>query len=173
MAHNLDLRCVLAVGSQYLWVLGVPTKKRLESSIKKVHPFYLGCAGANKKASPPGRHQEQAPKQRCTCRPTTFSSVQFSSDIWLGLHWVLFYFFDHYIQSSASYAAGTYTHPNQNAVASQSGPANTMWRKLLYSGFKTWFCPSTQGAGIRYQNTSQIQIMLASHFEKKGRGARI
>ena len=26
----------------------------------------------------PGRHQEQAPKQRCTFRPTTFSSVQFS-----------------------------------------------------------------------------------------------
>ena len=27
----------------------------------------------------PGRHQEQAPKQRCTFSPTTFSSVQFSS----------------------------------------------------------------------------------------------
>ena len=26
-----------------------------------------------------GRHQEQAPKQRCTFSPTTFSSVQFSS----------------------------------------------------------------------------------------------
>ena len=68
-----------------------------------------------------------------------------------------------------------------------------MWRKLLYSGFHTpkavtyheptvmWlfmighslgrmetcFGPSTQGAGIRYQNTSQIQILR--HFEKKGR----
>ena len=42
-------------------------------------PFTEGCAGANKKASPPGRHQEQASKQRCTFRPTTFSSVQFSS----------------------------------------------------------------------------------------------
>ena len=31
------------------------------------------------KASPPGGHQEQAPKWRCTFRPTTFSSVQFSS----------------------------------------------------------------------------------------------
>ena len=77
-------------------------------------------------------------------------------------------------------------------------PANTMWRKLLYSGFHTpkavtyheptvmWlfmigrslgrmetcFGPSTQGAGIRYQNTSQIQILLASHFEKKGRDVR-
>ena len=30
----------------------------------------------NDKASPPGRHQEQAPKQRCTFSPTTFSSVQ-------------------------------------------------------------------------------------------------
>ena len=33
--------------------------------------------GVNNKASPPGRHQEQAPKQRCTFRPTTFSSVQY------------------------------------------------------------------------------------------------
>ena len=33
--------------------------------------------GVNNKASPPGRHQEQAPKQRCTFSPTTFSSVQF------------------------------------------------------------------------------------------------
>ena len=39
-------------------------------------PFTEGCAGANKKASPPGRHQEQASKQRCTFSPTTFSSVQ-------------------------------------------------------------------------------------------------
>ena len=35
--------------------------------------------GVNNEASPPGRHQEQAPKQRCTFRPTTFSSVQFST----------------------------------------------------------------------------------------------
>ena len=42
-------------------------------------PFTEGCAGANKKASPPGRYQEQTSKQRCTFRPTTFSSVQFSS----------------------------------------------------------------------------------------------
>ena len=40
-------------------------------------PFREGCTGANDKASPPGRHQEQAPKQRCTFSPTTFSSVQF------------------------------------------------------------------------------------------------
>ena len=32
----------------------------------------------NKKASPPGRHQEQESKQRCTFRPTTFSSVRSS-----------------------------------------------------------------------------------------------
>ena len=44
-------------------------------------PFTEGRLGVNvnNKASPPGRHQEQAPKQRCTFRPTTFSSVQFSS----------------------------------------------------------------------------------------------
>ena len=39
----------------------------------------MGCPGVNNKASPPGRHQEQAPKQRCTFRPTTFSSKQFNS----------------------------------------------------------------------------------------------
>ena len=50
-------------------------------------------------------------------------------------------------------------------------PANTMWRNLLYSGSETCFGPSTQGAGIRYQNTSQIQIL--GHFEKKGRDVRI
>ena len=41
--------------------------------------MHQGCAGANDKASPPGRHQEHAPKQRCNFSPTTFSSVQFSS----------------------------------------------------------------------------------------------
>ena len=39
-------------------------------------PFTEGCPGANNKASPPGRHQEQASKQRCTFSSTTFSSVQ-------------------------------------------------------------------------------------------------
>ena len=47
-------------------------------------PFTEGCPGVNDKASPPGRHQEQAPKQRCTFRPTTFSSVQFGSGAHLG-----------------------------------------------------------------------------------------
>ena len=64
-------------------------------------PFTEGCPGVNNKASPPGRHQEHAPKQRCTFSSTTFSSVQFSLmlvGVWLGLHWVLFYFFDHYIK---------------------------------------------------------------------------
>ena len=50
---------------------------------------------------------------------------------------------------------------------------NTMWRKRLYSGFETCFGRSTQGAGIRYQNTSQIQILLASNFEKKGGRLRL
>ena len=40
-------------------------------------PFTEGCPGVNNEASPPGRHQEQAPKQRCTFSSTTFSSVQF------------------------------------------------------------------------------------------------
>ena len=72
-------------------------------------PFAEGCAGANKKASLPGRHQEQAPKkrhqeqapkQRCSLRPTIYSSVAVLAPLcsvqfrpyyrWLGLHWVLF-----------------------------------------------------------------------------------
>ena len=43
---------------------------------------------------------------------------------------------------------------------SSQGPVNTMWRKLLHSGFETCFGPSTQD-----QNTSQIQILR--HFENK------
>ena len=39
-------------------------------------PFTEGRLGVNNKASPPGRHQERAPKQRCTFIPTTSSSVQ-------------------------------------------------------------------------------------------------
>ena len=33
-------------------------------------------------------------------------SIQFSSVYLLGLYWVLFYFFDHYIQSSVDYNGG-------------------------------------------------------------------
>ena len=47
-------------------------------------PFTEGCPGVNDKASPPGRHQEQAPERRCTFSPTAFSSVQFSSVRRLG-----------------------------------------------------------------------------------------
>ena len=73
---------------------------------------------------------------------------------------------------------------NKKQIASHScWPVNTVWRKLLYSGFHahkavcglswtyskaTWFGPRIQGAGIRYQNTSHIQILLASHFETRG-----
>ena len=53
---------------------------------------------------------------------------------------------------------------------SLQGTANPMCRTLLYSGFETCFGPSTQGAGIRYQNTSQIQILR--RFDKKGRDVR-
>ena len=49
-------------------------------------PFTEGCPGANDKASPPGRHQEQAPKQRCTFSSTTFSSVQFSDSHSIPYH---------------------------------------------------------------------------------------
>ena len=49
------------------------------------------------------------------------------------------------------------------AYAECSGPANTIWRKLLYFGFETCFGPSTQGAGIRYENTFRIQMLR--HFD--------
>ena len=39
-------------------------------------PFTEGRPGVKNKASPPGRHREQASKQRCTFSSTTFSSVQ-------------------------------------------------------------------------------------------------
>ena len=58
-------------------------------------------------------------------RSTSFSSVQFSSGasmyllrlmlvgVWLGLLWVLFYFFDHYIQSSGGDAAAAYSRQSR------------------------------------------------------------
>ena len=49
-------------------------------------------------------------------------------------------------------------------------PANTMWRKLLYSGFETCFGPSTQGAGTKTHLKSRFCLQ---HFEKKGRDVRI
>ena len=48
------------------------------TGLSRTTPFTEGRLGVNNKASPPGRHQEQAPKQRCTFSPTTFSSVQFT-----------------------------------------------------------------------------------------------
>ena len=57
------------------------------------------------------------------------------------------------------------THGSPDAQVAP--PASTMWREILHSGFETCLGLSAQGAGIRYQNTSQIQILLASHFEKK------
>ena len=90
---------------------------------------------------------------------------------------------------------------NKKQIASHSWwPVNTMGCTLLDSGFytpkavtyhaptimclcmiahslgriETCFGTSTQGAWIRYQNTSQIHILLASHFfKKKRRGVRL
>ena len=53
---------------------------------------------------------------------------------------------------------------SREAARDRFVPEHTMWRKLLYSGFDTFF--GTQVAGIRYQNTSQIQIL--PHFKKRG-----
>ena len=47
------------------------------TGLSRTTPFTEGRLGVNNKASPPGRHQEQAPKQRCTFSP--LRSVQFSS----------------------------------------------------------------------------------------------
>ena len=61
-------------------------------------PFTEGRLGVNNKASPPGRHQEQAPKQRCTFSSTTFSSVQYHtypSNAGYSLQTVLFIFILH------------------------------------------------------------------------------
>ena len=46
----------------------------------------------------------------------------------------------------------------------ESTPANTMWRKLLYSGFETCFGPSTQGAGTETHLKSRFCAIL----QKKG-----
>ena len=41
-----------------------------------------------------------------------------------------------------------------------SWPANTMWRKLLYSGFETSFGPSTQGAETKRHLKSRFCAIL-------------
>ena len=64
------------------------------------------------------------------------------------------------------YIYSTLTGAHHGRLLGLQRPVNTMWRKLLYSGFETCFGHSTQGAEIRYQNTSQIQILATSYFEK-------
>ena len=73
-------------------------------------PFTEGyrCAGADNKASPPGRHQEQVSKQRCTFSPTTFSSVQFSLG---GMH------VQHSLQDQHRAAACNMRPPKTNALS--------------------------------------------------------
>ena len=44
--------------------------------------------------------------------------------------------------------------------------ANTMWRKLLYSGFETCFGPSTQGAGTKTHLKSRF--CLQAILKKRG-----
>jgi len=55
------------------------------TGLSRTTPFTEGRLGVNNKASPPGRHQEQAPKQRCTFSSTTFSSVQFRPAVFVSL----------------------------------------------------------------------------------------
>ena len=56
----------------------------------------------------------------------------------------------------------------RRCFSARARPAHTQRRTRLYSGFEACFGPSNQGAGIRYKNTSEIQILLASHFKKRG-----
>ena len=65
-----------SVGVQFGVLRSVLTDYPLSTGLSLTTPFTEGCPGVNNKASPPGRHQEQAPKQRCTFSTTTFSSVQ-------------------------------------------------------------------------------------------------
>ena len=50
---NSDLRGLPCFADGIYWTTG----------LSLTTPFTEGCAGVNGKASPPGRHQEQAPKQ--------------------------------------------------------------------------------------------------------------
>ena len=52
--------------------------------------------------------------------------------------------------------------------AGRSAPANTMWRKLLYSGFKTCFGPSTQGAGTKTHLKSRCCVVLKAKPSESG-----
>ena len=110
-------------------------------------PFTEGCAGANTKASPPGRHQEQAPKQRCTFSPTTFSSVQFNARgylAWTSLGIILFlrslyskfssvatfgssFIPYHTIRFAIAMTKGTYTHPEGSDLALCAGEKSRLW----------------------------------------------
>ena len=65
--NHSGLRGLLCFAEGIYWATG----------LSLTTPFTEGCPGVDNKASPPGRHQEQAPKQRCTFSSTTFSSVQF------------------------------------------------------------------------------------------------
>ena len=46
------------------------------------------------------------------------------------------------------------------AIQCTTFPANTMWRKLLYSGFETCFGPSTQGAETKTHLKSRFCAIL-------------
>ena len=51
-------------------------------------------------------------------------------------------------------------------------PANTMWRKLLYSGFETSFGPSTQGAGFGAGAKTHLKSRFCAILKKRGRDVR-
>ena len=70
---------------------------------------------------------------------------------------------------SLTYATLKWPVERKDPANQQEGPANTMWRKLLYSGFETCFGPSTQGAGTKTHLKSRFSAIL----KKRGRDVKI
>ena len=118
---------------------------------------YVHCSKPRPLAVIRNRRQKTA----CTFRPTTFSSVQFSSvqfssvqfsfhlsgayalvlrlmlvGIWLGLHWVLFYSFDHYVMRVKLLASGCSGQRGMFKVQFSSVQTSTMHRTIPYRTMK-------------------------------------
>ena len=60
------------------------------------------------------------------------------ADIWFGLHWVLFPFFDHYIQSSVSVQLfSPFDHYFKSSVQCDFGSTFQLWLRMMLVGI--WF----------------------------------
>ena len=96
-------------------------------------PFTEGCLGVNNKASPPGRHQEQAAKQRCTFSSTTFSSVQFSIARACGPHQMFCMTGEH--ECSSNYSSN-FTRRTYQEDIRYTTPTLTVDATFLSSSFR-------------------------------------